>query len=304
MISSLCQAEEIVIDSVVASVDGKPITLTDLGQQLSPPRKLSLQEAARDAEARKQLEKMIFERVLTAEAEERKVQVDPQEVEQYIDEVAAKNNLARADFEVALVQHGTTLEQYREQIKMEILKSRLAGNFVHGSSAVTDEEVNKYVGERDASNSGVARMKLRQIYLSPESHSEAEAKSMLEKIKSDEPDTEKFSELAQSISESPEKNDGGLLGVMAEKDLSPEILDAVLSLDEGEVSDVVRDASGYHIFFVEERYSEDDDAGDKASEEDLRKEARQVLENRRAAEKMQSFFTEELFKRHAVDKKI
>ena len=297
-------SEEIVIDSVVASVDGKPITLSDLNSQLSPPRKLSLKEAAGDAEARRLLEKLIFERVLAAEAEDKKVQVDAAEIEQYIDEVAAKNNMSRADFEVALAQRGTPLEHYREQIRLEILKSRLAGTFVRGSSAVTEDEVNKYVGERDSTPSGIAKIKLRQIFLSSERHNEAEAIATLEKVRSDDPDIDEFSNLARSISESPEHSDGGLLGVVAEKDLSPEILDAILSLDAGEISPVVRDSSGYHIFLVQERYSNEDDSGDKASEDELRKEARQVLESRKVAEKMQSFFTEELFKRHAVDKKI
>lgn len=304
IISSPCHSEEIVINSVVASVDGKPITLSDLGSQLSPPRKLTLQQAAADAEARRLLEKLIFERVLAAEAEERKVQVDPSEIEQYIDEVAAKNNLSRPDFEAALAQRGTPLDQYREQIRLEILKSRLAGTFVRGSSAVTEEEVDAYVGERDSTPSGVAKMKLRQIFLSSERHSDEEARATLEKIRSDQPDTEEFAHLARTISESPERSEGGLLGVMAEKDLNPEILDAVLSLDAGEISQVVHSSSGYQLFFVEQRYSDDDDAGDKASDDELRKEARQVLESRKVAEKMQSFFTEELFKRHAVDKKI
>ena len=304
ILSTPCICEEVVIDGVVASVDGKPITLSDLNNQLSPPRKLSLQQAAGDAEARRLLERLIFERVLAAEADDKKVQVDASEVEQYIEEVAAKNNLSRADFEAALAQRGTPLEQYREQIRLEILKSRLAGTFVRGSSAVTEEEVDKYVGERDVTPSGIAKVKLRQIFLSSERHSEAEAKATLEKIRSDEPDTEEFAHLARSISESPDRSDGGLLGVLAEKDLSPEILDAVLSLDAGEIGPVIHSASGYHLFFVEERYSNQDDSGDKASQEELRKEARQVLESRKVAEKMQSFFTEELFKRHAVDKKI
>jgi hypothetical protein len=57
-------ATEIVIDAVVATVDDKPITLTDLSARLTPRRKLSFQQAAQDQEAQQALDAMILEKLI------------------------------------------------------------------------------------------------------------------------------------------------------------------------------------------------------------------------------------------------
>ncbi len=69
---------------------------------------------------------------------------------------------------------------------------------------------------------------------------------------------EEFSSLAQEVSEGPNASTGGDLGWFGSGVLLPELEEAVLSLDEGVMSPVLRSAYGFHIFLVEEK--SDDDA--------------------------------------------
>jgi parvulin-like peptidyl-prolyl isomerase len=106
--------------------------------------------------------------------------------------------------------------------------------------------------------------------------------------------------VAGAISEGPERSDGGLIGVVAEKDLSPEIFDAVFSLKGGEVSAITRTAQGFHLFWVDERFNEADSEENSRLLDDVRK----TIQEQKTRLKVESYFTTELYKAHSVDRKI
>jgi len=95
-------------------------------------------------------------------------------------------------------------------------------------------------------------------------------------------------------------SDGGLLGTLVEKDLSPDIFDAVFSLQEGKVGPMVTSRTGYHIFFLEKRFSE---SNQESQQEELRAAARKKLESERLQQRVQDYFSHELYKNHTVEKK-
>jgi|YNPNPStandDraft_1061719.scaffolds.fasta_scaffold04517_4 parvulin-like peptidyl-prolyl isomerase len=64
---------------------------------------------------------------------------------------------------------------------------------------------------------------------------------------------EEFSRLARARSMGPEAQAGGHLGYVRPGQLPPEIEEVVFALDEGEVSEVIPSAYGFHILKVEEK---------------------------------------------------
>jgi parvulin-like peptidyl-prolyl isomerase len=114
---------------------------------------------------------------------------------------------------------------------------------------------------------------------------------------------EGFAEVAQRFSEGPHASDGGLIGVVATSDLSESVASAVAPLDEGEWSTPIESDGGRQIFFVEKRFEESGDDEDNHNEA-LRSEARQSLQQQKSQDKLSSFFSSELYKNHAVDKKL
>jgi len=108
-----------------------------------------------------------------------------------------------------------------------------------------------------------------------------------------------FEEVARKYSEGPEKNEGGSLGLVEEKDLNPEIFDAVFPLKEGDISKVIDTGDGLRIIKVDKRFS-----GGETRDERLLAEARAEISKSKMEDKFNSFFMTDLYKRHTVDKKI
>ena len=293
------EQDVLIVDAVVASVDGQPITLQDLSKRMKPPRQLSVQQASSDPEARQILDQLILERLIIAEGEAKKMQVSDTDVESYINEVAARNRMNRGDFELALKKEGIPLDRYRQDIRIEILKSRLASAFVRGNVSVSDEEVEQYLKERVGPSQAANRVQFRQILIKSAGKTNDEAKATVAKVVEALKDGDDFADVAKQYSESPDKDEGGLLGVVDEKDLSPEIFDAVFPLKEGEVSRPVETGDGYRIFKVEKRF-----AGGEKRDERLVTEVRSELSKSKMEDKFNSFFMTDLYKQHSVDKKI
>lgn len=290
--------ESLVIEAVVASVDGNPITLGEVRQRLG--RGATLKEIVSDAEARAAVDALIQEHLVKAEAEQRKLSVTDEEISDYLDEVAKRNGLSKEGLIEALKGQNMSLDRYREQVKLDILKARIAGVALRGGVAISDEEINKYVAAHPRQFPGGNTVELRQILLLSSKHSAAGAREKLAKLRERVKDGEEdFSDLAKQFSEGPEAADGGSLGEVREADLNPAIFDAVLSLEEGDVSDVVETDSGYHIFYVEDR-----DKREVEVTEAQRQEIKRQLENQAVEAKASTLFTEEITKNHSVERKF
>ncbi len=302
MFHSAAQAEDppqIIIDAVVASVDGHPITLQELSKRLQPPRRITLAEAGSDIEAKRTLEQIIFERLIIAEADSRKMQVNDGDVDNYIIEVAGRNKMSRGEFEAALKKEGIDLGRYRQEIKVEILKSRLASAFVRGNVSVSDEEVEKFLEERVGKSGASSQMQIRQILISTKGRSQTDAAAMMKEATDALESGESFEDVAKKYSEGPEKTEGGSLGIVEEKDLNPQIFEAVFPLKEGEVSGVIDTGDSLRVIRVDKRFS-----GGEERDERLMAEARAELSKSKMEDKFNSFFMTDLQKHHTIDKKI
>ena len=298
--SSLAQpAGERVIGGVVASVNGEPVTLLDLLKRLNPPRPLTMSEAARDQEARQVLDVLIEERVLESEAERQRAQVREEEIEAYINQVAERNNLSREEFEEALRLEGQSLEKFRSMVRMEATRAKLAQSIMRAGVPISEDEVDRIIADHPAFSRTGSSIRLSQIFI-PADESDVEVREQLEEVRALVLAGENFAELAKQYSYAPEAAYGGSLGVMAEQDLSPEIFRAVMGLQPGETSEIVSTGAGFHIFRVEERLSRDS----TEDRERIRQEARDLLRQQKLEQRLQTYFTVELYKEHSVQKFI
>ena len=306
--NSLASPEPIVIDAVIASVDEKPITLKELQARLAPGRSVSLKDLPNDHEAQQILDGMIAERVLEAEAATKRVSVADSEIEEYINEVAARNSLSRSDFESVLKREGKDLAWYKRQVKAEILKTKLASNISRGGVSVTEQEIDEFLSSSPSFQGTGASLKLRVISIPANGISPDEAAEKVKSVREALSAGEAFEDVARKFSQGPHATEGGLLGVVAEKDLSSAIFDAILSVETGHYSEPIVTDSETQIFFVEERYAasngEDSDEEDEKVTEAKRDEARKAIQKRKTEEKLSTYFAIELGKNHSVDKKF
>jgi len=293
-------ASEFIVDAVVASVNGKPITLADVSTRLGAQTPLELGDFNSNQKARQALESMIFERLIEEEATNRKIRVTDSEVDGYMDEVAKKNQMTRSQFETALRSHAQRLDVYREQVKADILRSRLISQLMQQGAAVTEADIEVYLKEHPALTRAGSKVKLRQIVVSNTTRTPEdalgranEARKLIEEGKS-------FARVAEAYSDGAEASDGGSLGVVAEEELSPKVFEALLSVKEGEATPVVELPDGYRLFLVEKRYLEKE----KDVDESILAEVRKALTEKKLQERVQAFFTTDVMKLHTVDRKV
>jgi peptidyl-prolyl cis-trans isomerase SurA len=289
---------EIVLDTVVASVNGKPITWSDLKQRLRDRAPASVDQASSDPGARSMLDILIMERLVEEDAEARRLGASNEEIDAYISEIAQRNGMRLDGFKTALASEGRDYDEYRQQVRLEILKGKLASAYLRGGVTVSDDEVDAYLKEHpDLSQQG-SKVELSQIFVSNEGRTPEEARALLEKAQADLNSGVTFLDVVEKYAEESEKPTGGALGLVNEQELSKPIFNAVLLLKAGQHSEIVETPRGFHIFRVEKRLN------DESATETVRGEVRKRLQSVKVDEKLADFFTNELFKNYSVDKKL
>lgn len=279
------------IDAVVATVDEQPILLSDLNKIL--PKRLTMSEASNDPAAREALDHLIFETLVNNEAESRRVNVTDADIERYVDEVATRNSLSRAGFVDALKAQGKDWKTYQAQVRSDILQTRLASIMLQGQGTVKEDELNQYIEEHPGLLRQGASVTLRRLVTA----SKDTADNYADKKYSD----DKFDDIVKEKSIAADAADGGLLGAISERDLSPDIFSALMHTEPGHTSSVVSDIAGgnYTVYFVKAR-SIGTDEDIKA----MREQIKQRLSQAKLAQSMEGMFQTELFKNHTIDKKI
>jgi parvulin-like peptidyl-prolyl isomerase len=252
------------------------------------------------------LDALIMEKLVETEASQKRLSTSDAEVTDYIQEVARRNGLSQAAFEDALKSQGQSVDGYKQQVKVDILKTKLASTIARGGTSISESEIDEYLKTHSELSSNTASLKLRHILVSREQRSEDEAKSRVAEIQSALESGESFAEVATRLSDGPHSSDGGLIGTLAEKDLSGDVLDAVQNLKAGSYSAAIEGPQGTQFFFVEERFqsASEDSESDSSTSEARREEARRALQQQKTQSRLSSYFVGELYKNHSVEKKL
>ena len=288
-----------VVNRIVATVDGEPITLFELEQFLANTR-----PASGAVDERQALQALVVDRLVAKEIAAKKIQVRDVDVDKYIERIRGANKLSEKDLENALAQEGLTLEKYRAQVKKEIEKVQLLNREIHGRVNVTPEDVERHYEANKKEYLTTAKVHLRHIVLrlDPEAPAavveavQERAKGLRERIVDGKED---FAELAKQYSEDTAASSGGDLGEIEPGQVLPEFDKALEKLDEGDVSEPIRTSAGVHILKVEKKVAEGyrplDEVGPAIKEK---------LYGKALDERYRRWLEEDLQKRHYVEIKL
>ena len=236
-------------DPAAAVVDGVKITTSDIDAELDRFRETQRYEQlvarADEGEIERDFQQtyltlLIREAVLEGEAEERDLDVSPEEINERIN--AIKDEIgSEGQFQEALKEQGLTLEQAEFQVRVQLLGEKLRAD-VTKDVGPSEEEMRSYYEENAEDFQEV-----RAQHILVDSQSQADKLvSQLEQAKESEVD-ELFGELAQKFSQDPSASDDGDLGYAPPSQYVGPFADAVLDLDVGEVSDPVQTEFGWHV---------------------------------------------------------
>jgi peptidyl-prolyl cis-trans isomerase SurA len=260
MLLSFCalSARAEIKDRIAAVVNGQPITLSEVSERVAPELARAASgpgsETARMAVLKQGLDQLIDEHLVAGEASSLGIEIPDDEVQHLVDSLAKQNKMETNQFRDALAQQGISLETVRDSLKRQQLMVRLLQYKVKPRK-VSDEEVQQAYANRNKDPEHEVRA--RDLYIAiPEGASKeqqaaakAKADTALRRLRAG----QSFPVVARDLSDGPSAHEGGDLGYIRRGTMIAAIEDVAFSMSPGQVSDLIKLPTGYHLVMVEDR---------------------------------------------------
>lgn len=299
-----------VIERVVAIVDDKIILESEVMLRLRPLLG-ELQKVENEREREKQLrslrnqalDEMVAEELLMHAAAEAKLEVEEPEINKAMEQVKLQNKVTDEQLKEALAQQGYTVEQYRADVKKQILRLRAINVFVRPRVNVTDDKLRKAYEKMIGKAATVTEVKVRHVLIrlpeKPSDDATNTARRRAGELVARARAGEDFSELAAKNSDdAATKTQGGDLGTFKRGELPTEWEEILFAMSEGEVRGPIRGPQGLHVFQVVSAKKEEVRAF-----EEVKEQLRNQLFNEEM-EKQTQLWLDELKKKAHVEIKL
>jgi peptidyl-prolyl cis-trans isomerase SurA len=253
------------VDRIVAVVNDDIITLSELNELLKPyitqiqaghypaQQERKMMFSIRE----KVMDELIRQKLTDQEIKKANITVSESEIDSTIERIKEAQLFTDEELRAALRQRGgMSMEEYKRQIKSQILRTKIINLQVKSKIVITQEDIAAYYKSHTEIYAGEKKYHLRNIMLKQPLLPDKRAidavyqkmETIIEKIK----DGESFEQMAMKYSESPLAADGGDLGSFEWKALSPKIQEAIKGLGPGECTDVLETDQGYQLFYIDE----------------------------------------------------
>lgn len=251
------------LEGIAAVINESIILKTELEARLLPLRAEAEQIA--DPEERKRrvtklagqaLDEMISEELIVQAARDAKVEVEASEVQAAVDEIKQQNKLDDAGLEQALAAQGFTLENYKADLRRQVLRFRAVNQLIGPKVQVTDEDVRARYDQLQRRSEAVSSVRVSHILIKLADHpteaqtSEAKAKAVtaIDRVKGG----EDFAKVAAEMSDDDNtKTTGGELGWLERGSLSnPDWEQVLFSMEKGEIRGPIAGPQGLEVFMV------------------------------------------------------
>jgi len=256
------------VDYIVAVVNSEPITNNEVQNlKLRLEKQLQPGTAAPSAQVLTQqaLDQLINEKAQLQQARDNGIRIDDTEVDQTELNIARQNQVSKEELYKRVALEGLSVSAFREQLRSQLMISRLREREVDNRARISDTEVEQYIQGQQAGTpmaSNQIDVNLGMILIAvPENSSDqelAELKIKAQKIAQRAKSGESFAALAQAFSQALDKGaNGGEMGLRPTDRYPTLFIDSTQNLSKGEVSDLVRSGAGFHVLKVLERKQSD-----------------------------------------------
>ncbi|MDH5601396.1 MAG: peptidylprolyl isomerase [Gammaproteobacteria bacterium] len=251
----LAQPSVIPLDKIIVIVDDNIITQVELDERVRLISQQIKQKGGRlppaDTLRNQILERLIMEKLQLERAKRTGIRVNDEMVNQVLSNIARENRLNMEQFRQAIQKDGYTFSEFRENIRQQIIISRLRKIQVENKISISEQEIDNYLSQAFANNSGNAEYHLGHILIAtPEAATPAQidqAKAKAQKVINELKMGDDFAQKAMSVSNDEMALKGGDLGWRKTAQLPNFITAAVRSMTKNQIEGPLRSASGFHI---------------------------------------------------------
>lgn len=278
-----------IIDRIVAKVNGDIITMKDVNDRLKPFLKSGeIPEGQVNDLRREILERIIDSHLALQEAERLGIRVSERDIDSAIEQIKTSNNLTEEQFVKELAKQGVSVDLFRSDVRVDIVRARLINQEIRARAAVTDAQVEKYFQEHQGEYDIRSGCWVRNILLEhsdgardkDRDHKMNLAREIVEKIRGG----LSFEEAAAQYSDAPNAQDGGNMGVVCWDDMNEGVRSRLEGLEPGQVSEPLETPQGVQIFQMVEHV----DADAKVAAE-IKQKIREKLTEQLLTEKYQEW---------------
>jgi peptidyl-prolyl cis-trans isomerase SurA len=251
------------IDSIAVVVNDDVITRHELAERVKTVvQRMKAQnvQLPSDADLQRQiLERMIVERAQLQLAKEMGVRVDDNQLDRTISRIAEQQKLTVQQMRNQLEKDGTSFAAFREEIREEIIMTRLREHEVDAKINISDAEVDAYIAAEKAAAAEQFELNISQILIRiPENASPeviAQRKARADEVMRQLRVGADFAKMAATYSDSSDALKGGEVGWRSPDRLPPVFADALSKLKPGQTTQVMKSVTGFHILKLVDKRS-------------------------------------------------
>jgi len=251
-----------IVERIIARVNSEIITQRaydkeqeKLREQLSQQYSGAELDAQVKAQSKNLLRDLIDQSLMVQKAKDEDINVETDLVKQ-LDDIRKKNNLGTLeDLETEVGKQGLNYEDFKDQIRRNLLMPEVIGREVGSRIQLSREEARKYYEAHKKEFESPGMVRLGQILITTEKRKPEEAEKRANDAYAELKAGQRFTEIAKKYSEGPSAEQGGDVGFMKEGSLAPDVAAVVAKLDLNEFSNPIQTKFGYLILKVLERYS-------------------------------------------------
>jgi peptidyl-prolyl cis-trans isomerase SurA len=247
--------DAVLVDRIVALVGKDVITRTELAERTAQAERELVRRriAAPDPAVleRQVLERMVLDKAQLQRAAESGLRVDELELDRAVQRIAQNNKITLAELRRTLERDGVPFEGFRNDLRQQIVLTRLREREVDDRVQVSEAEIDQYLEENRPEAAQAVEYDIAHVLVrvpeqaSPEQVEQARARAA--RVRAEAAAGGDFARLAASYSDAGDALQGGAMGWRAPGRLPDLFAEALRDMQPGEVSPLLRSPAGFHV---------------------------------------------------------
>jgi len=250
-------APVVAMESIAVVVNDDAISMTDVNDRL---RLIMVSSGLPDNnEVKKRLMPQIIsglidEQLMLQAARKEQIAVTEEQVQGGFEQLAAQNKTTADDFKKMLSQGKINPATLERQISAQISWSMVVQKKFRPQVNINDNDIDDFI-DRIKADAGQEEFFVSEILLPIEGDiKESDVKKLATNvIQQIQQGKAPFGRMAQQFSKAPGAQQGGGLGWIKAGQLSSELNNVLVTMDQGQISSPIRTPEGYHILFVQSK---------------------------------------------------
>ena len=251
------------VDRIVAVVNNDIITLFDLNRAFGPYVK-NIKALQYPPEKERQtlfrvrqdiLDQLIDSTLADQQIKRGRITVSEKEINMAIERFKESRQLTDEQLRLGLESQGMSMEDYRQEIKNQILRVKLVNREVKAKIVITKEDISKYYENHREKYTGEKKYYLWNLYIKVPAGSGSlewnSARDQMEAMRSRLRQGQSFISLVDDLKRSPSLVQGTDLGFFSLEDLAAQLQQVVEKMSPGEYSAVLETNFGYQIIYLQ-----------------------------------------------------